>query len=190
MTPTVAHIRGLDPDTIAQDSVVAPMLDWVREASGGRLLNMHKQVAVSPAVCAQYTSLRRAMTHVRIDERARAAAAVAVSAIERNEYTLAVNRTLARRVGWTDERITAIADGRASGDAKVDALLGAAREVARDDGSVPGSKWLAALDAGWTVAELTDVYAVVALVVFCDRFVRYAGTEADVAFDRAERRTP
>jgi hypothetical protein len=181
MTSPDVHIPKLDPDTVTDDGAVAGMLDHIRAASGGRLLNMHLQMAGSPAVFAQYSALRQAMTHIRVEERARAAAAVAVSAIERNEYTLAVNAMLARRVGWTDEQVAAIADARPTGDARVDALVAAAREVARDDGSVPGAKWLAALDAGWTVDDLTDIYAVVALVVFCDRFVRYAGTELDAA---------
>jgi hypothetical protein len=165
---------------VPEDRAASPLLDHIRAVSGGRLLNMQLQMAQSPAVLTQYTALRQAMTHIRIDERARAAAAVAVSAIEQNEYTLAVNAMLARRVGWTEEQVAAIADGRSGGDTKIDALLAAAREVVRDDGSVPGSKWLAALDAGWTLEDLTDIYAVIALVVFCDRFVRFAGTELDI----------
>jgi hypothetical protein len=188
MTTPELRIPAIDPDTVPEDRAASPLLAHIRAVSGGRLLNMHLQMAQSPAVLTQYTALRQAMTHTRIDERARATAAVAVSAIEQNEYTLAVNAMLARRVGWTEEQVSAITDGRSGGDTKIDALLAATREAVRDDGSVPGSKWLAALDAGWTLEDLTDIYAVIALVVFCDRFVRYAGTETDAALTTAASR--
>jgi nitrate reductase beta subunit len=89
---------------------------------------------------------------------------------------------LARRVAWTGEQVIAIADGRSSGDTKVDALLKVVREAVRADGTVSDTAWAAAVEAGWTSAELAETYGYLALVAYCDRFVRYARTEFDLAF--------
>jgi len=47
---------------------------------------------------------------------------------------------------------------------------------------VSSASWNAATDAGWTSEELAETYGYLALVSFCDRFVRYARTEFDLAF--------
>jgi hypothetical protein len=183
VTTATPHLPAVNPEAVDADSTIAPMLDFIRTASGGRLLNMHLQMASAPLVLEQYTSLRRAIgEHAAIDHHARAAVAVAASAVGDGEYTLPVNGMLARRAGWTDEQVTAIVDGRSSGDTKVDALLEVVREAAGGDGRVSDATWAAATDAGWTTVDLTETYGYLALVAFCDRFVRYAQTEFDVAF--------
>jgi len=183
VTTATPHLPALNPEAVDADSPIAPMLEFIRKASGGRLLKMHLQMAVAPLVLDQYTSLRRAIgEHAAIDSHARAAVAVAASAAGNGEYTLAVNGMLARRAGWTAEQVTAITDGRSSGDAKVDALLEVVREAAGADGSVSDVAWAAAIAAGWTLTELAETYGHLALVAYCDRFVRYARTEFDLAF--------
>jgi hypothetical protein len=172
----------MTPEAVDADSAISPMLDFIRAASGGRLLNMHLQMAAAPLVLGQYTSLRRAIgDHATIDANARSAVAVAASAVADGQYTLAVNELLARRAGWTDGQVTSIIDGRSSGEPKVDALLNVARESAAGDGTVSDAAWRAAIDAGWTTGDLTETYGYLALVAYCDRFVRYAGTEFDLA---------
>ncbi|HMC67549.1 MAG TPA: hypothetical protein VKJ07_00210, partial [Mycobacteriales bacterium] len=98
------------------------------------------------------------------------------------EYTLAVNSMLALRAGWSAEQVTAITDGRSSGDTKIDALIEVVREAAAGDGTVSDVTWTAATDAGWREQELVETYGYLALVSYCDRFVRYARTEFDLAF--------
>jgi hypothetical protein len=159
------------------------MLDFIRAASGGRLLNMHLQMAHSPLVLDQYTALRRAIgTHATLAPLPRAAVMVAASAAGQGGYTLAVNGMLARHAGWTDEQLTAITDRRSSGDAMTDALLEVVREAAAGDGTVSDITWNAATAAGWTATDLAETYGYLALVSYCDRFVRYARTDFDLAF--------
>lgn len=110
----------------------------------------------------------------------RSAIAVAASAADRGEYTLAVNRLVAKREGWSDEQITAIAEGQSSGDADLDALLDVVRDAATGDGSVTEQAWNAARVAGWSAELLAETFAYVGLVAYRDRFVRYAATEFDV----------
>ena len=183
LTTLTPRVPAITAEAVDADSAISPMLDLIRAASGGRLLNMHLQMAAAPLVLGQYTSLRRAIgDHATIDARARSAVAVAASAVEDGKYTLAVNGMLARRAGWTDEQVTSIIGGRSSGEPKIDALLNVVRESAAGDGSVSESAWTAAIDVGWTVGDLTETYGYLALVGYCDRFVRYSGTEFDLAF--------
>lgn len=168
-------------DAQQADPVVQPLLEHTKAASGGRLLNMHRQMATAPTVLAGYMGLRDALAaHATAGGRTRSAIAVAASAADRGEYTLAVNRLLAKREGWSDEQITAIAEGQSSGDADLDALLDVVRDAATGDGSVTDQAWNAAREAGWSPELLAETFAYVGLVTYCDRFVRYAGTEFDV----------
>jgi hypothetical protein len=159
------------------------MLEFIRAASGGRLLAMHRQMATSALVLDQYVALRRAIgAHATLPDAPRSAVAVAASAAGNGEYTLAINGMLARRAGWTPEQVKAIADGRSCGDPAIDSLLEVVREAVGYDGRVSDLTWAAALDAGWTSAQLAETYGYLALVAYCDRFVRYAETDYDVAF--------
>lgn len=180
---TTPHIPAVDPDAVDAGDSIIPMLEFIRTASGGRLLEMHRQMAAAPLVLDQYTALRRAIgAHATMHELPRAAVALAASSAGDGEYTLAINGMLARRAGWTPEQVNAIADGRSCGDHNIDALLEVVREAVAADGRVSDAAWTAALNAGWGSADLAETYGYIALVCFCDRFVRYAGTDFDVAF--------
>jgi hypothetical protein len=185
VTTATIHIPAVDPDGVAPTDPVAPLLDYVRANSGGRLLNMHKQMASSPLVLEQYAALRRAIgDHATLDVRTRAVIAVAASAAGASPYTLTINSLLAVRAGWTSEEVTAIGDGRSCGDETLDALLEVVREATTGHGHVPDQTWTDALAAGWSTTELAETYAYLALVDFCDRFVRYARSEFDVVASR------
>lgn len=183
VTTAFAPVPPVDPGAVGAEDAIEPMLDVIRATSGGRLLNMHLQMAQSPLVLDQYTALRRAIgTHATLGVLPRAAVLVAASAAGQGEYTLAVNAMIARRAGWTDEQVTAIIDGRSSGDAKIDALLEVVREAASGNGTVSDITWNAAIADGWSTADLAETYGYLAFVSYCDRFVRYARTEFDLAF--------
>jgi hypothetical protein len=185
VTTATVHLPAVDPERVEAADPVAPLLDYVRTNSGGRLLNMHKQMAASPLVLEQYAALRRAIgDHATLDIRVRAALAVAASAAGESSYTLTINSLLAVRAGWTSEQVTAIVDGRSSGHAHLDALLEVAREATTGNGEVPEQTWADAVAAGWSTAELAETFGYLALVAFCDRFVRYARTDFDVVAPR------
>jgi hypothetical protein len=184
--PTTGPVRApiVDVDALEADSPLMPMVSFIRKASGGRLLNMHLQMAAAPVVLAQYTALRRAIgEYASLDLLTRAAIAVAASAASDGEYSLAVNRQLAVRAGWTPPEVQAIAEGRTCGDPQTDAVLEVVRDAAARDGTVANQSWKLATAAGWTPAQLTEVYGYLALASYCDRFVRFAGTENDLAYD-------
>jgi hypothetical protein len=180
MTSTISRLPLADLDDV--DSSVAPLLQRTKAASGGRLLNLHRQMATAPAVLAGYMGLRDALSvHSTVDGRTHAAISIACSAADHGEYTQAISTRLAAREGWTDRQIATISQGRSTDDPKLDALLTLVRQATSGDGRVTDSTWSAAQAASWSDGELAETFAYIGLVMYVDRFVRYAATEFDVA---------
>jgi alkylhydroperoxidase family enzyme len=147
----------------------------------GRLLNLHAQMAHSPAVLTAYTSIRRATGELgTLDQPVRTALMLAAAAVEGNTYTLAVITMLARRLGWASDRIAALSTGGRVGEARTDALVSVVREAAGNGGRVSDATWAQALAAGCTDLELAEAYSYLGLIVFTAHFLTYAQTELDL----------
>src|SRR6516225_6458177 len=116
----------------------------------GRPLNLHGQMAHSPAVLVAYTSLRAATAqHGTVGPRLSAALMFAAGGAVGNDYVVAITSRLAHLAGWTDEQVAALRAGTATGDAKVDAIAGLVREATANSGKVSDTSWSAAIDVGW-----------------------------------------
>jgi len=64
-------------------------------------------------------------------------------------------------------------------DPRLRSLLEVVREAAADRGVIADATWRAAIDAGWTTAELVEVFAIVALTWFVDGFAAFAQVPLD-----------
>ncbi len=64
--------------------------------------------------------------------------------------------------------------------AKLAALLALVRESAGNVGSVQDSTWQAALDAGWSDTELTEVSVYIAFNLFTNHFAHMVETDLDL----------
>ena len=147
----------------------------------GHPLNLHGQMAHSPAVLVAYTSLRAATAqHGTVGARLSAALMLAAGSAVGNDYVIAITSRLAHLAGWTDEQIAALRSGFATGDDKVDALAGLVREAAANSGMVSDTTWGKAVEAGWTDEQLTEAFAYLGLTVFTAYFLNYAQTDLDV----------
>ena len=147
----------------------------------GRPLNLHAQMAHSPAVLVGYTSLRAANAeHGTVGPRLSAALMLATGGAVGNDYVVAITSMLAKLAGWTDEQIVALRSGNATGDDKVDAIAGLVREATANSGKVSDTTWGKALDAGWNDEQLTEAFAYLGLTVFTAYFLNYAQTDLDV----------
>ena len=150
----------------------------------GRLLNLHGQMAHSPAVLVAYASLRSAAAeHGTVGPRLSAALMLAAGSAVGNDYVVAITSRLARLTGHTDEQIGALRTGTATGDDKVDVLVGLVREAAANSGTVGDATWSRAVDAGWTDEQLTEAFVYLGLAVFTAYFLNYAQTDLDVPLD-------
>jgi hypothetical protein len=147
----------------------------------GRPLNLHGQMAHSPAVLVAYTSLRAATAeHGTVGPRLSAALMLTAGSVVGNDYVIAITSRLALLAGWTDDQVAALRGGTATGDAKVDAIAGLVREAAANSGKVSDATWTKALDGGWNDEQLTEAFAYLGLAVFTAFFLNYAQTDLDV----------
>jgi hypothetical protein len=147
----------------------------------GHPLNLHGQMAHSPAVLVAYTSLRAATAqHGTVGARLSAALMLAAGSAVGNDYVIAITGRLASLAGWTDEQVAALRAGTATGDANVDAIAELVREAAANSGMVSDTTWGKAVEAGWTDEQLTEAFAYLGLTVFTAYFLNYAQTDLDV----------
>jgi hypothetical protein len=147
----------------------------------GRPLNLHGQMAHSPAVLTAYTSLRAATAeHGTVGPQLSAGLMLVAAGAVGNDYVVAITSRLAHLAGWTDEQTGALRAGNATGDDKVDALAGLVREATANSGKVSDSTWSGAVDAGWNDEQLTEAFAYLGLTVFTAYFLNYAQTDLDV----------
>ena len=154
-----------------------PLLQKIAESSPtGRPLNLHAQMANSPAVLAAYTSLRAVIAEPRtFDPKVGAALTLATAATVGNGYMIGIASRLAHMNGWAEEQVVALRTGTPTSDAKIDVLTGLAREAAANSGNVTDATWKAAQQAGWSNQQLAD-----GATVFTGYFLNYAQTDLDL----------
>jgi hypothetical protein len=159
-----------------------PLLQAIAQASPtGRPLNVHAQMANSPAVLAAYTSLRAVTAeHGTLDPKVSWAVNLATAAMIGNDYMMGIASRFARMNGWTESQLAALRTGATTGDARIDALTRVVREAAGNAGIVNDSTWTAAQQAGWSTEHLTEAFAFLGLTIFTGYFLNYAQTDADV----------
>ena len=159
-----------------------PFLQKIAQSSPtGRPLNLHAQMAHSPAVLAAYTSLRAVTAeHGTLDPKVSWALNLATAATVGNDYMIGIASRFARMNGWTEAQIVALRTGTTTGDAKIDALTRVVREAAANSGNVTNATWKAAQQAGWSDEHLTEAFAFLGLTMFAGYFLNYAQTDTDI----------
>jgi hypothetical protein len=173
MSAPTASVKPVDP--------VTALLAETKQASAGRLLALHTDMARSPAVLAAYLGLRRAGSdYGTLDPAVRAAIMLAVGAVDEGIYSQAIATQLALAARMSEEQTVAVRTGRRVDDDALGPLLAVIREAATNTGRVNDSTWTAATAAGWSTAQLTEAFLFLALTVFVDYFTNYARTELDV----------
>jgi hypothetical protein len=93
----------------------------------GRPLNMHAQMAHSPAVLVAYTSLRAATAEHGTLGPVGSALMLATASAVGNDYVVRITSRLAGMMGWTEEQIEGLRAGTTVGDNVIDALTGVVR---------------------------------------------------------------
>lgn len=156
------------------------MLQQVESASGGRLLGLHTDLARSPAALAAYLGLRQAGgEYGKLDPSHRAAIMLTAGAVDGGAYSQAIATQLALRTGMSPQETVAVRAGDIN-DARTAALLAVVREAAANAGVVGQAAWTTATAAGWSDEQVIEAFVYLALTVFVDYFVNYAGTALDV----------
>ena len=155
--------------------------EMIQFSPTGRPLNLHAQMAHSPAVLEGYVGLRKANGRLgTLAEPVRSALMLAAAAAGENEYAIAITSALALRFGWRPDQVQAVRDGKPSGDPALEALLELIREGAGNRGKVSDATWKAAAASGWNDEQLAEAFAYLGLTVYTSYFLNYAATELDV----------
>jgi AhpD family alkylhydroperoxidase len=147
-----------------------------------KVLNIHGEMAHSPVVLGAYTGIQQAIAeHGSFDASTQEAIALAIGAADNCDYCQAAHTGGARQAGWSLDQTVALRSGESiEGQDKLHALLAVARQIATNVGEVDEDTWQRALDAGWTVEELAELFTHVALNIFTNYFNHYAHTELDI----------
>jgi hypothetical protein len=159
-----------------------PILEQVVQFSPtGRPLNLHAQMAHSPAVLTAYASIRQATDqHGTLDFRVRSALMLATAGTVRSDYAKAITSALALRAGWSQAEVLSLRDGHSTGDDKIDSVVGLVREAAARAGRVSDIAWQHAAACGWDSEQLAEAFAFLGLTLFTAYFVNYAQTPVDL----------
>lgn len=148
---------------------------FIQSSPTGRPLNLHAQMAHSPAVLTPYMPLRAVLTeHSTFDPKVGTALTLATANGLGNGYIIRIASRLAHMNGWVEEQVTSLRTGTPTSDAKIDVLTGLVREAAANSGSVTDAPWKAAQQAGWSDEQLTDAFAYVGATAFTGYFLNFA----------------
>jgi len=182
---TAARTRRIPTHTLeSAPDVTRPVLEALvsRSPIPGVPINLHAQMAHAPSVLIGYMAMRKALDeHATLDPKTRAAILLTVAAADKSAYTLGLNSLIARQAGWSEDETVALRNGGAE-EAKLAALLRIARQSATNRGHVEERAWQAALNAGWTDAQLAEAFAFIGLAQYVDSFVNFAETDIDPPF--------
>lgn len=147
----------------------------------GLVPNLYATFAHSDTALATYLALQNAKSS--LSPKAREVINLVVSQVNSCAYCLAAHTALGKLVGFTPEQILEIRRGRASFDARLDALATLVRNMTLERGRADPALVQAFFDAGWTKGNLVD-----ALVVIGDKMITnflHGATQVPVDFPPA-----
>lgn len=125
----------------------------------GMVPNLYATLAHSDHALASYLALQNARSSIGV--KAREVINLVVSQVNACAYCLAAHTLIAQKAGFSPAQVLEIRSGRASFDAKLDALARLVKNIARERGHADPTLVEAFFAAGWTPAELVDAIVVI-----------------------------
>jgi uncharacterized peroxidase-related enzyme len=128
-----------------------------------------KAVLAADAVLAAGTLTKRDQEVIKL----------AISAADGCEYCVAAHSHLAKLAGVKPDVLKQIREGRPTGDAERDALVGFVRKLKQSSGTVTDEDFAAIKAAGFSDAQLVEISLAFATMAFTNVFNRINDTEID-----------
>ena len=128
-----------------------------------------KAILLADSVLASGTLSRRDQETVKL----------VISSVVGCDYCVAAHSLLGKLAGLNPEELKNIRDGKPTGDAKRDALVGFVRKLAQSSGTVSDEDFAAIKAAGYSDAQLVEISLAFATTVFTNVFNRINDTEID-----------
>jgi uncharacterized peroxidase-related enzyme len=147
----------------------------------GKVPNMMKTMAHSPALLEGYLAFSGALNKGVLHEVVRQQIALFVSQQNDCEYCLSAHTLIGRHAGLSREQVLLARQGQAQ-DGKQQAVLNLVQNILDWHGDVSNEQFAAARAAGLTDAEIGEVVGHVALTTLTNYFNQL--TQADVDFPR------
>lgn len=171
----MSRIQALDPEKTqgkAQELLAAI------KAKSGRIPNILKTMAHSPAALQAYLGLSGALADAKLSPKVREQIALAVGEDNQCHYCVAAHAAIGKMIGLTPEEIEA---GRRSKspDPKTNAVLQLAKKLSVNRGNITDSELAEIRKAGCSDEEILEVIAMVSL----NLFTNYVNHVADTALD-------
>lgn len=160
-----------------------PLLDGV-EQQLGVVPNLYWLIGASPAALRGFLGLSGALAKA-LDVKTRERIAIAVAQVNGCDYCLSAHAYLAQNLAKLDAAEVARNRAGHSNDAKADAAVAFAAQVARDRGKVDDAALAAVRAAGYRDAQIVEIVALVAENVFTNFLNLVAQTEIDFPVVRA-----
>ncbi|MGC4050800.1 MAG: carboxymuconolactone decarboxylase family protein [Paludibaculum sp.] len=170
----MSRITAVDPNAASRSK---ELLDGVK-AQLGRIPNMMKVMAQSPAVLSGALSLSSALAGGTLKATLREQIAIAVSQAKRCEYCLSAHTTLGKLQGLPASELSAARKGQ-SVDSKTQAALEFALAIVAANGRVTDGAFTDIREAGYGDEEIAEIVANVALTTFTNYFNNVAQTNLD-----------
>jgi uncharacterized peroxidase-related enzyme len=155
-----------------------PLLEAVRKMLGS-VPNLFRLVSNSPAALEGYLGMSGALAKGTLPAPTRERIALAVAEINGCDYCLSAHTYLGTNLAKLDaDEIAANRDGR-SNDAKADAAVRFAANIAHQRGKVSPTELQAVRDAGYSDAQIIEIVQHVALNVWTNYLNNVAQTDVD-----------
>lgn len=120
----------------------------------GMVPNLYATLAHSEHALGNYLAFQNGKSS--ISARAREVVNLVVSQVNQCEYCLAAHTMVGKMHGFTDEQVLEIRSGKASFDAKLDALARLVKNIVTERGRADQALVDAFFQAGWTKGNLVD----------------------------------
>jgi uncharacterized peroxidase-related enzyme len=171
----MSRLVTIDPATAS--GPVKELLDKT-QAQLGRIPNLYRTMANSPAALDGYLSFRAALVRGVLSSQLREQLALLIAAENHCEYCVSAHTFRGEKIGLSKTELTDNQQAQ-SGDAKTTAALRFARAIMNAKGDVTDAELDAVRSAGWNDTEIAEIVAHVALNIFSNYFNYVARPELD-----------
>lgn len=150
-------------------TINVPTRDEVSAANQAIFDNLKKQLGFVPNLFATFAHSANALSSYMalqsakssLNAKARELINLVVSQANHCAYCLAAHTAIGKMNGFSDEQILEIRSGRASFDARLDALARLVRDITVERGHADPARVQAFFEAGWTKENLVDAIVVI-----------------------------
>ena len=171
----MSRIQAIDPNT-AQGKT-KELLDVIK-AKSGRVPNILKTMAHSPAALQAYLGLSGALAEAKLSLKIREQIALTVGEDNQCHYCVAAHSAIGKLAGLTPDEIEAGRRAK-SPDPKTNAILRFAKRLSSNRGNVSDEELAEARKAGCSDEEILEIITAVSL----NLFTNYVNHVADTAID-------